>query len=440
MTGSVSVARSARTRSLLLAAALLTALGLLSLFVARADAATFFAPTDQPLGGGSQFKGGDGNQANPGVKVGPAAGDPVDSGPAGAKDWQALVGNINLKESPDPNPDSIFTQGSKEDTPDDWTLSTDADGSEPKKTNFFAAWSFVESNTFLYLAFRREDNQGNAFLAFELNQDTRQWRNQAAIDSPGEWTVNCRTTGDIVISYFIQNASNIGVTIQRWTTTSAVTAAEAAAGRTNGEGCAKEGFFTDFDPPANAVQAAINGAGNPFSPGAVTNFLNPATYGTSFPAGTFGEAALNLSLIFENINQNPCFSFGQITMHGRSSESNSAQLDDLVSPVPLILRNCTIGGTKYHDIDADGVIDPGEPTIAGWKLYIDANNNNQLDAGEPTTLTDANGDYVFTNVAAGTHTIREAPDSEQAAGLKGYFCSFPSFVSADCEHSVTLTT
>ena len=114
-------------------------------------------------------------------------------------------------------------------------------------------------------------------------------------------------------------------------------------------------------------------------------------------------------------------------------------MQDLVGPVPLLVRNCTISGTKYHDIDADGVIDAGEPTIAGWKLYIDSNNNNQLDAGEPTTLTDANGNYTFTNLTDATYTIREAPDAEQAAGLKGYFCSFPSKTDSLCEHAVTIS-
>ena len=71
-------------------------------------------------------------------------------------------------------------------------------------------------------------------------------------------------------------------------------------------------------------------------------------------------------------------------------------MQDLVGPVPLLVRNCTISGTKYHDLDGDGATPPdGEPTLAGWKLYLDLDNDNVLDANEPTTLTDANGDYTF---------------------------------------------
>ena len=173
-----------------------------------------------------------------------------------------------------------------------------------------------------------------------------------------------------------------------------VSAAEAASTYTNGAGCAKTGTFVDYTPPAGTVQGAIN-AGT-----SITNYLPRTPALATIGNELFGEGAINLTKIFKDTIGNPCFSFGQISLHGRSSESPSASLQDLVGPVPLLVRNCTISGTKYHDIDADGVIDAGEPTIAGWKLYIDSNNNNQLDAGEPTTLTDANGNYTFTNLSA----------------------------------------
>ena len=170
-----------------------------------------------------------------------------------------------------------------------------------------------------------------------------------------------------------------------------MSAAEAASTYTNGAGCAKTGTFVDYTPPANTVQGAIN-AGT-----TISNDLPRTPFLTTIGEELFGEGAINLTKIFKDTIGNPCFSFGQISLHGRSSESPSASLQDLVGPVPdLLVRNCTISGTKYHDVDADGVIDPGEPTIAGWKLYIDSDNDNALDPGEPTTLTDANGNYTFT--------------------------------------------
>ncbi|HKH17342.1 MAG TPA: SdrD B-like domain-containing protein [Solirubrobacteraceae bacterium] len=369
-------------------------------------------PTDAPLPG-SDFQGGDGNQ----------------DATALLRDWQSIAGSPGLVSADDPNAlDTTFDTGSHENDPLHWDISLDPDGVTPGKANFFNSWSFIDEreDTFLYLSFDREDSGGNVFLAFELNQDTRSW-----INASGD-AIQCRTSGDIIVSYEIQNDDNVDVIVQQWVSDSEVSAAEAAAGLTNGEGCSKTGHFVDLDLTPDQVQGAINRGTS------ITNYL-PRTP----PAGTlgeelFGEAALNLTAIFEDLIDDPCFSFGQISLHGRASESSSASMQDLVGPVPLLVRNCTASGTKYHDIDADGVIDAGEPTIAGWKLYVDLNNNNQLDAGEPTTLTDADGDYTFEDLSDGTFTIREAPDAAQAAGLKGFLCSFPSKVDANCEHSVTI--
>ncbi|BCM19021.1 SdrD B-like domain-containing protein [Mesorhizobium sp. J8] len=67
-----------------------------------------------------------------------------------------------------------------------------------------------------------------------------------------------------------------------------------------------------------------------------------------------------------------------------------------------------IDGHKFDDLNADHIWEAGEPALAGWTIYLDANNNNQLDPGEPFAVTDANGYYKFT-VTPGTYTIREVP-------------------------------
>ena len=60
-----------------------------------------------------------------------------------------------------------------------------------------------------------------------------------------------------------------------------------------------------------------------------------------------------------------------------------------------------IDGHKFHDLNGDGVCRPAvEPALAGWRLHIDVNNNNVLDATKPSTLTgttDINGDGDFTD-------------------------------------------
>ncbi len=64
-----------------------------------------------------------------------------------------------------------------------------------------------------------------------------------------------------------------------------------------------------------------------------------------------------------------------------------------------------IGGIKFEDLDADGVRDPGEPGIAGFTITL-----TSTAAGGPaarTVVTDANGNFLFTDVAAGSYTLSE---------------------------------
>src|SRR5262249_41877179 len=61
----------------------------------------------------------------------------------------------------------------------------------------------------------------------------------------------------------------------------------------------------------------------------------------------------------------------------------------------------TISGTKFNDLNGDGIRQANEPGLADWVIYIDANNNGVLDADETYTITDANGNYSFNDLAAG---------------------------------------
>lgn len=71
----------------------------------------------------------------------------------------------------------------------------------------------------------------------------------------------------------------------------------------------------------------------------------------------------------------------------------------------------TISGLKWNDVDADGVKDTTEPGLANWTIFLDTNQNGQLDTGETSTTTDANGNYTFTNLAAGTYTVTDVVQS-----------------------------
>ena len=66
-----------------------------------------------------------------------------------------------------------------------------------------------------------------------------------------------------------------------------------------------------------------------------------------------------------------------------------------------------ICGSKWNDLNGDGVPDAAEPWLANWKVYLDLNLNHRWDAGEPLQLTDATGSFEFTSLAVGTYTVAE---------------------------------
>ncbi|MDA1055178.1 MAG: S8 family serine peptidase, partial [Planctomycetota bacterium] len=68
-----------------------------------------------------------------------------------------------------------------------------------------------------------------------------------------------------------------------------------------------------------------------------------------------------------------------------------------------------INGIKFHDLNANGQRDTGEPGIEGWVIYLDLNNDRELDADEPWTTTGADGSYSFTDLQPATYTVAEQP-------------------------------
>ena len=70
----------------------------------------------------------------------------------------------------------------------------------------------------------------------------------------------------------------------------------------------------------------------------------------------------------------------------------------------------TISGTVYNDANGNGVQDSGEAGIAGWYVYVDVNDSGQYVNGDPYAQTDANGNYSFQGVPAGTYTLRAYPE------------------------------
>lgn len=65
-----------------------------------------------------------------------------------------------------------------------------------------------------------------------------------------------------------------------------------------------------------------------------------------------------------------------------------------------------IYGTAYDDADADSTRDGGEAGVNNVSVFIDSNNDGDLDVGEPSTTTNSNGAYAFADLADGTYVVR----------------------------------
>ncbi|MFV2070478.1 MAG: SdrD B-like domain-containing protein, partial [Pirellulales bacterium] len=78
---------------------------------------------------------------------------------------------------------------------------------------------------------------------------------------------------------------------------------------------------------------------------------------------------------------------------GAASGRSATQSFDFTVGTPAIY------GTKFDDLNQNGVQDPGEPGVEGVTVFNDGNGDVLLDASEPRTYTDANGDYALANVS-----------------------------------------
>jgi hypothetical protein len=84
-----------------------------------------------------------------------------------------------------------------------------------------------------------------------------------------------------------------------------------------------------------------------------------------------------------------------------------------------VYRPNEIHGVKFDDANGNHLKDDGELGGAGITIFIDADRDNLFDDGEPSTVTGADGSYVFRDLTPGAYVVRELVPS-------GYEVTFPT--------------
>ena len=74
--------------------------------------------------------------------------------------------------------------------------------------------------------------------------------------------------------------------------------------------------------------------------------------------------------------------------------------------LPAVASNSRIAGVVFTDVDRSGFREANETGRASAVVYLDANGNGTLDAGERSATADAGGYYEFSNVPIGTYQVR----------------------------------
>lgn len=231
---------------------------------------------------------------------------------SGHTDWASLAGNAGLQtvvDLPSGKSDNSFGQGTKE---NDTSVTVVTGSIPPNKNDLTRAYLYndqASGGSFLYLAWERAVNLGDAHIDFELNQNATSGFDGS---TRGPVTLN-RTKGDLLISYDFSGNGTPDITLFIWDGTQWTDRQDLSA--------------------LHFAEAAVN-------PAALSDVLdNNASVGI----GDFGEASVNLSdaLVAAGFTPNTCQSYGSVTVKSRASgSSTAAELKDFIAPAPIHVSNC----------------------------------------------------------------------------------------------------
>ena len=349
-----------------------------TLAAVTAFAVVFVAGSSANLAG-STFEGNDGNLV-------------VDT--SGNTDWANAPNLVVGLDQPSGSSDNSFGQGTKEDNPN----ATVVTGSIPPNKNdlnrFYIASQFAGGSNFLYLAWERAVNIGNANMDLEINQNATAGFNGT---TTGPVTLN-RTAGDLLVTYDFSGSGTPTLGLMTWVTSGATSQC-----------------FSSNSLPCWGNRIDLSAAGDAEGAVNTTTVTDPVSPNAprSLTAGLFGEAAINLTAagVFP---AGVCKAFGSAFLKSRSSSSFGAEVKDFIAPQPVNISNC--GEIKIiKRTDPRGVNQNFgyTSTIAGAQLNCvsDATPASFTLNDSGNSSADSSGNTEdCTNVPLGSYTVTEGAE------------------------------
>lgn len=74
---------------------------------------------------------------------------------------------------------------------------------------------------------------------------------------------------------------------------------------------------------------------------------------------------------------------------------------------PRQLMAGDLRGQIFHDVNDNSIQEVTEDGLSGWTVWVDSNNNGQLNVGEPSAVTDVKGRYLIAGIPAGNFNVIE---------------------------------
>jgi hypothetical protein len=289
---------------------------------------------------------------------------------AGNHDWVNAPNLSFAADKPTGTQDNSFGQGSKEDNVNVNVVGGSIPNSKADLARFAISGEVIGNDTYMYLAWSRENQSGTVNFDFELNKLA-----QPDLTTPGAKHLN-RSVNDLLINYAFQGGSNTPtLTKYHW----------------NGTSWTNDGVISSAcsDGSTNAATVSENLGG---------------LTAVNRPAQQFGEAGINLTCA-GIVQSGACESFGSGYVKSRSSTAFTSEIKDFIAPVALHFSNCgkltIIKHTNPRGLDQSfGYTSTGGLSPSTFSLN-DTGNSTGDSAGNT---------QVFDNLSAGTYTVTEDAD------------------------------